>query len=967
MKQTFRSIFSILLALGMAVRCVTVSCMAAGGESEPAGKSVAAAGGIRASTDPDPMEIHYWDLLSDYESAGYEDYTGAAVELPIEQAQSDGGSLKFADYAGVRAIQWDAETASLEWRVTVPESALYCIETDYYAYNDKSADIQRELHIDGSLLCVEQSNIHFTRLFADDGAVRVDVNGNESAPKMKQVYAWQTVRLSDANGYYAEPMKLYLSQGTHTVTLRTRGNQPVAIGGIRLAAPGKLREYAQVAAEYAESGYSDGVGEPILVEGEDSVSRSAASLRLDSSDDLSCTPSDLHHDKINVAGGSAWKSGRQTISWEFEVPADGLYTVGGNLYSYYHYGLPSYRTIRIDGQVPFAELAAYRFHPDTKWRTEYLRDDAGEPYRFYFTQGRHTLSMEVVAGDMTSVIRRLDADMDVLSELYLDITLITTSDPDVNYDYQLEERIPYLMDTLRQLHENLQTSAQQIQAVCRNDKSLTYSEMQNTLDDYEILMRDVFEIPANLEQFNTMITQYGNWMTQLPAGTLSVDKLFVVPAGTEYAAETASFFRKAWATVARFFTTFTNDYSAVIGSGVYAEDRKTIDVWYGGTQIWATEIQDMIESDFSAKYNIQVRFRLTPAAQMSTGINAMLLAILSKTAPDAVLEAASIQDYMMRSQCYDLTKFNDFDAVAAQYPAVCFTPLTYRGGVYGLPMTMDIPLMFYRTDIFKKLQLSPPETWDDMIKAVIPRLSENSMTLSSSPGYEILLFQHGGELYNEDMTESRVASQLSWQAFKMHCDFYTMYGVPKTANFFNRFRSGETPIGFGTIANYIQFVYAAPELAGRWDVALVPGLRQEDGSVNHSVGGLTATSAMIMADAANPEEAWQFLKWYMSTGVQLEFSEIREAKLDMSARLLSANVEAFSALDWDSGHLQVFLQSMQQAKAYNPVLGDYYTSRYISYAFNNVVISRNMSEREALEYAQESINTELERRRKSRS
>lgn len=962
MKQTFRCIFSILLVLVMTVCCLPVYSMAAGGAPESEGDSAADVGALQTPSEPDPMDIHYWDLLSAYEAAGYEDYTGAAVELPIQEAHSDGGAVSYADYDGVRAIQWDGEIAALEWRIDVPESALYCIETDYYAYNDKSADIQRELQVDGALLCVEQSNIHFMRRFVDDGEVRVDINGNESAPKMKQVYAWQTVRLADPNGYYAEPMKLYLSQGEHTITLKTKGNQPIAIGGIRLTAPKTLPDYAAAAA-----GYSAGAGEPILVEGEDSVYRSAASLRLDSSADLSCTPSDLRHDKINVAGGSAWKSSRQTICWEFEVPDDGLYTIGGNLYSYYNYGLPVYRTIRIDGKVPFAEMAAYRFQPDTKWRTEYLRDDAGEPYRFYFDRGKHTISMEVVAGDMTSVIRRLDADMDVLSELYLDITLITTSDPDVNYDYQLDVKLPHLMDTLQQLHENLQTSAQQIRSACRSDKALTYSEMQNTLDDYEILMRDAFEIPANLEQFNTMITQYGNWITQLPAGTLSIDKLVIVPAGVEYTAETVSAFQKVWAAMARFFTTFTNDYSSVIGSGVYSEEQKTIDVWYGGTQIWATEIQELIEADFAAKYNIQVRFRLTPSSQMSTGINAMLLAILSKTAPDAVLEAASIQDYMMRSQCYDLTQFEDFDPVAAQYPAVCFTPLTYRGGVYGLPLTLDIPMLFYRTDIFKKLQLSPPETWDEMIKTVIPRLAENSMTLSSSPGYEILLFQHGGELYNEDMTESQVASRLSWQAFKMHCDFYTMYGVPKTANFFNRFRSGETPIGFGSIANYIQFVYAAPELAGRWDIAVMPGLRREDGRVDHSIGGLTASSAMIMADAANPEEAWQFLKWYMSTGVQLEFSEIREAKLDMSARLLSANVEAFSALDWDSRHLRVFLQSMQQAKAYNPVLGDYYTSRYISYAFNNVVISRNMSEREALEYAQESINTELERRRKSRS
>lgn len=915
----------------------------------------------------DPMEVNYWDLLSQYNQAGYEDYAGQNIEIPISDARLLNGTLEFFEYESKNAIKWDEEDSSLEWQITVPEDALYNIEIDYYAYNDKSTDIQRELNIDGILPCMEYSNIRFTRLFEDDGEIRVDVNGDESAPKCKQIYAWQTLRIADFNGYYSAPLKLYLTKGTHLITFKMRGSQPIAIGGIRLTAPSVIKSYSEIKNQYDINGYKAAEAEVIVMEGEDSLYRSSASMRLESASDLSCTPSDIKNEKINIVGGNYWKSSRQTITWEINAETDGLYRLGFNLYSYYNYGLPSYRKIEIDGKVPFSELEEYCFLPGTKWRNEFLMDDEKNPYLFYLTKGKHTLSMSIVAGDMTEVIRQLDKDMDILSDLYLDITLITTSDPDENYDYELDERIPELMDTLNSLYENLRSSADLIKSVCKNDKALTYSEMQNTLEDYEILMEDVFEIPSNLEQFTTMITQYGNWVTQLAASTLSIDKLVIAPADFEYEPVKVSVFKKALSTAAKFLATFVNDYSSVIGSGVYDKDMKTIDVWYGGTQIWANEIENLIEADFIPKNNIQVRFKLTPTAQVSTGINAMLLAILSGTAPDAVLEAASVEDYMMRNQCYDLSSFTDFEEVKKSYPEVCFNPLTYKGRVYAFPLTMDMNFMFYRTDIFKEFGLTPPKTWDEMIDTVIPRLAENNMTLSTSPGYEILLYQHGGEYYNEDMTESLVASQISWQAFKMHCDFYTMYGVPKTANFFNRFRTGETPVGFGNIASYIQFVYGAPELTGRWDIAVMPGVLREDGSINNNIGGLTTTSAIIMADAKNPNEAWDFIKWYMSTDVQLEFSEIREAKLDMSARLLSTNIEAFSSLDWDSEHLDVFLESMEETKAYNPILGNYYTTRFISYAFNNVVISRTMSEREALEYAQENINKELERRRNSKS
>lgn len=962
MKKMSKRIFSVIMAVAVVLNYILCGSAVYAQNTAKNNAEV-----LDESDKLNPMEKHYWDLLEEYENSGYADYAGEDLPLPLDKAYSSGGKLKYSEYDGVNAINFDTDCSLLEWQIAVPEDALYNFEVSYYAYNDKSSDIQRELNIDGELLCMEMSNIRFTRLFCDDGDVRVDVNGDESAPKVKQIFAWQKTKISDYNGYFSEPMKIYLTKGVHTVSFKLRGSQPVAIGGISLTAPQKTADYSEVKKQYEEKGLKSAVAEPVIIEGEQTLYRSSSSLRLDSSDDLSCNPSDLKNEKINIVGGDAWKNSRQTITWELSVPSDGLYKMAFNLYNYYNYGLPSYRRIEIDGAVPFSEMSAYRFLPNTKWRTEYIMDDNGEPYLFYLSGGKHTVSMSIVTGDLTSVIRQLDNDMEILSDLYLDITFVTTSDPDKNFDYQLEKRIPGLMDKFELLYGNLKSSADLLKSICKNDKALTYSEMQNTMEDLEILMENPFEIPSNLSQFTTMISQYGNWINQLKASTLSIDKVMLLPSDKEYDKIRIPLYKRLFSSVAGFLNTFIKDYNSVLGSGVYDKDMKTIDVWYGGTQIWAAEIQDLIESDFVKQNKIQVKFKLTPAAQMTTGINAMLLAILSGNAPDAVINAASVEDYMMRNQCYNLKQFKDFDEVAKQFPEVCFVPLTYRGGVYAMPQTIDMNIMFYRTDIFNKLNLRVPKTWDEVTKNVIPRLAENSMNLAASPGFDILLFQHGGEYYNEDMTESLVASQISLKAFKQHCDFYTMYGVPQAADFFNRFRTGESPMGFGNLATYIQFVYAAPELIGRWDIAVMPGVLREDGSINNSIGGLTTSSAIIMADAKNPNEAWTFLKWYMSADNQLQLSERLEAKLDMSARLISANLEAFSALDWESEHLKVFLESMEETKAYNPVLGNYYTPRYVGYAFNNVVISKTMTEREALEYAQENINKELERRRNGRS
>lgn len=911
-------------------------------------------------------DIYYWELLDEYEQSGYRDFSGKDIEISLQDAVSGSMALKYAETDGKNALIWDADIEEISWTVSVPEDALYSIEIDYYAINDRSTDIQRGMELDGELLCMEWSNLVFTRLFEDSGQIRVDSNGDESAPGMVQIYSWQTVGLSDYNGYFSGPMRVYLSQGEHTLTFMMNGNQPMAIGGLRLTAPEDLIPYSELEKLYEEEGYKP-AKQSYECEAESTLNRSSSSMRLVADSDLSCNPSSMSKTVINCVGGSYWKSSRQTITWELSVPEDGLYQLSFDLYSYYNYGLPVYRRICIDGSVPFAEMTDYCFMPSTKWRTESLSDNHGNPYYFYLTEGRHTLSMSVVSGRATEIIRRLTDDMDILSDLYLSITMITTSDPDPYYDYELSSKIPDLMDTMQSLYDNLGECADVIKEVCGNEKALTYGEIQNTMEDLRILMDDEFEIPSNIDQFTTMLSSYGTWISELKAGTMTLDRVVLSPAEAEIKTEKVSIFKKIARFFVSFISTFTKDYNAVIGDGEVDESGTVIDVWYGGTQIWAAEIQDIIETDFVKDTGIQVRFKLTPASQMSTGINAMLLSIMSGTAPDVIISAASVEDYAMRNQCYDLRQFDDFEEIAARFPEDCIIPLTYQNKTFGLPLTMDVKMMFYRTDIFEELEIEVPKTWDDMISKVIPKLSENSMALASSPGYETLLFQNGGELYNGDMTESAIASQLSWEAFKLHCDFYNMYGVPKSADFFNRFRTGESPVGFGGLADYIKFIYAAPELVGRWSVALMPGTVQEDGTVSHNIGRILSSSAMMLADAKHPHEGWEFLKWYTETNTQLTVSERMEAKLDMSARLISANIEAFESLDWDRDDIKVFKESLKETKAYNPVLGSYYTTRYINYAYNYVVISKTMTEREALEYAQKNINKELSRRRNSLS
>ena len=78
---------------------------------------------------------------------------------------------------------------------------------------------------------------------------------------------------------------------------------------------------------------------------------------------------------------------------------------------------------------------------------------------------------------------------------------------------------------------------------------------------------------------------------------------------------------------------------------------------------------------------------------------------------------------------------------------------------------MNFMVMFYRKDILSDLKLSIPETWDDVCTKALPVLLKNNMEvyLPLSSGYSLyqtLLYQKGGSIYNENLTESMLNSSV---------------------------------------------------------------------------------------------------------------------------------------------------------------------------------------------------------------
>ena len=107
-------------------------------------------------------------------------------------------------------------------------------------------------------------------------------------------------------------------------------------------------------------------------------------------------------------------------------------------------------------------------------------------------------------------------------------------------------------------------------------------------------------------------------------------------------------------------------------------------------------------------------------------------------------------------------------------------------------------------------------------------------------------------------------------------DFYKIYGVQQSvASFFNSFRYNQIPIGIAGYDFYLQLNMAAPELDGLWDIAPVPGTLREDGSISRDYG-CNGSACMIFENSKKHDEAWDFLKWWLSSDTQTEYSRKRQ-------------------------------------------------------------------------------------------
>lgn len=908
-------IIKIITSVLLIVSCASASCF------------VTFADTFETTTSDENANVSY-DLSKIFKDDSYSGYLSAYSK-----------SAYTKNDITVQANDFVLEKQPLEFDVNVVEEGLYSIGMSYVTMDDALSEICVGLMIDGKFPYSDTEKLKFSRMFADDKNQTVENTLlDEYAPQQVHYKGACFNEAFDETGENGDKYLVYLYAGTHKVKILPV-NGKISVEYFRFVHTSSADTYVSPA---DENQYYN--GDTIIIEGENAYLKSSYFFtgKSDTSS-IDVTPQSAERSRINYIGGGNWKTIGDTIIWETPELKSGYYALGFLFRQNSIIGGKSYRSLLIDGEVPFAEANTLGFKYNDNWQREIYSDDNGDPYLIYLSEGKHEISLRVTAGDIGEVRNYLSDAVSALGELYLDISKITGETVDIYRDYDLFNQIGDMEERLNKIRSDLQNAGEQLLNITGEKSGSNYSVIVNMIEVIDQMLNNKFESHRYKNYYYTNYCSVSSVLQDLRSMPLDIDKIILASPNEAQPFEKVGFFNKIAFSVKRFVFSFIKEYDSISVSDEQEDSSITIWVSWGRDQ--AQVLDTLITRSFTPKTGIEVNIKLVNAT--------IIQAILSGKGPDCRLQQARSEpvNLAMRGVLYDLTEFADYKEVLGRFVDGSDTPYWYNNGLYALPDTQSFYMMFYRKDILAKYGIDVPETWDDFDLAA-KLLARNNMTVcfpnavvtdavtgqgvGAATIYPTLLMQNNVPLYSQEGKETNLLSSEAMQVFEKWTNYYTKMKFPISIDFYNRFRTGTTPLGISTYSLYTQLKAAASEIDGLWGVTAIPGTVREDGSISHASAG-SGSGCSILKMSKHKEEAWEFLKWWVSADTQLNFSNELEAILGPTGRVAVSNTEALKNMSWNDSDLEEILNAWEEVEEVPEYPGSYYVARSIYQAYWNVV------------------------------
>jgi len=953
-KQRLKSVIAVTLAAGIALSAAGTPAFAAAAGEKPGSSAIYDAGSVS-----ERISASYTRVSARYT---YKEYTGEEVLLAVggltQGAAAGNLTAETRDYPhGDRVLDLKVDDM-VDLTISVPQDGLYRLAFDYLSYDESVLPIEFAMQIDGEYPFYESRNVALNVTWAPKSEPAYDRYGDEMVTVPDKVVKWERSFLEDGSYRHSDPLLLQLSAGEHTVSL-TVGSGNFYLGALVLCPVTHVADYA---------GSQPAEGQAIIeIQGEDYTHTNDSSIHAVMEYDTRIAPYEIKDTVLNTLDADSFNAAGQRVSYTFPVETAGYYYIGMNYRQADKSDFPVFVDIRIDGQIPSTAFRSYAMESATQYTLHTLTDAEGAYLSVYLEPGEHTISYTISQDPICYILEEVEVIMSGVNDLALEITKVAGTNSDKYRDLQLSRYIPDLEETLYgYANRLLELEQSAVRYAGGADNVAVMASMVIAAEQLISLAENPDEIPyriAELSSSTNSVNQYlANTIDALMENGLSIDRIWLYQQDASLP-KMPGFFQRLWMGIVRFFVSFTDQsYSAS------NTDPDHLQVWVNRSSQYVQVMQKMIDEYFTPATGIEVDISIMPDQYK------LVLANSSGSQPDVAtgINYTIPYELAVRGTLVDMTQFPGFRETASVYEPGFFLTGTIGDAVYSMPETMNFWVLIYRTDVLDKLGLSVPDTIDDVID-MLPELQMRGLNfyyptagmraMRNFHGTTPLIVQNGGYLYYGTAQEgTSLGSEESVAGFTQLTDLFTVYDMPVDIdNFYQHFRNGDLPIGIADYGTYNLLTNAAPELDGSWEISIVPGTVQPDGTIDRSTCGCAESTVIFKSDADREAKAWQFVQWWSSTEVQAEFGQTMQIVYGDEYMWTTANMEAFAQLPIDQDDKEVILEFAQNVVDVARVPGTYMLEREISNAFNAIVVDGE-DERERIDKAVKTINREIARK-----
>lgn len=848
----------------------------------------------------------------------------------------------------------------VQYDISVETSGFYHLGLDYQ-FEESVLNIGTiAIKIDGDLPFYEANTIDLPLYWQDESKDFVlDSYGDEALPLQVKREGIYHSKLYNNLYYTVDPLLFYLEKGQHQILVENVSSSAFTPGDLKVSMPTQVKAYSDYK---KEAKIEDQI---IEINARSYSEKNSSYVRLFPLDSPTASPHDPVDKKLNIIDGESWYDPGKEVTFTFQVKESGNYKLA-------LHAMPDkddfqvFRSIRIDGEIPFEEMKAYGFK-DTKaeqYIYEVLSDANGQAYEFYLEEGTHSISLRADYAPIAEDVRIIQLVIDHINTFSLDIRKITGKEVDKNRTWQLTKYLPDTEAYLQAYDLLIKYVINETQTYAPNQaQSATLSYLQKALVQLDKMLEKPDELPLYFEELysgsGSVNQMLGDSMEVLQEQAMSLDELVFFTEELDKK-DNASFLSKQVFSIKKFLASFTSKKYVV------KNDPQVLNVWVNRPITHVDTLQKLVDSEFTPQTGIEVKISVMPDA------NKLVLASAAGESPDIAMGLLSYMpfDLAIRGAAYDLTEFDDFWQVANRFTPGAFVPYVLEEGVYSLPETLEFHATVYRKDIFDSLGLTVPNTWDEVIE-LLPELQRYGMNYyhpiagggalkwfyQTSP----FIYQQGGVLYEDDGLKAAIDQPEAVAGLDMLTKLFTMYALPEQAPlFYNDFRYGTLPIGITDFVSYMQIKNAAPELVGQWALAPYPGTEDEDGNINrwYIANGRGST---ILKETNKPDEAWTFLKWWTSETTQTTYSYTMQSIYGPEYLWLSSNLDAVQNSPIDIQDKMIILEQIKWLRDVPRTPGQYMLERGLSDIWNESVFE-GVPTRIAIDKQVITINREIKKK-----